>query len=100
MYDFVDGIYAVGHDAQEERRYAEGIIFYRLPTLELWKHELGMIVLDFTIDPAQDLLVLLSFAPRDSMYEIVCTLCVYRCLHKSLQTIHFISHPSPNAEHQ
>lgn len=98
MYDFVDGIYAVGHDAHEERRYAEGIIFYRLPTLEFWKHDLDMTVLDFTIDPAQDLLVLLSFAPRDSQYGISCVWIPYGCLHELLQAIHFIPHTSPNAE--
>jgi hypothetical protein len=68
MYDFVDGLYGVGYNS-EERRFSESVIFYRLPPYDAdverktWKHDFHMIVLDFTMDPSQDLLVLLAVAP-------------------------------------
>jgi hypothetical protein len=95
MYDFVNGIYAIGQNAANDRRFSENVTFYRLPpysTLqasveegagpseanypygandtpngnpkgESWTYAFGMTILDFTMDPEQDLLVLMALAP-------------------------------------
>jgi hypothetical protein len=95
MYDFVNGIYAIGQNAANDRRFSENVTFYRLPpypTLpasskedagsreantangsnsspggnskgDSWTYAFGMTILDFTMDPEQDLLVLLALAP-------------------------------------
>jgi hypothetical protein len=73
LYDFAGGIYASGVDAREDRRYSESVVFYRLPTASVpephtWRQDLQMIVLDFNIDPSQDLILLLTLAPRNSTY--------------------------------
>ena len=97
MYDFVNGIYAIGQNAGNDRRFSENVIFYRLPpypTLQAsigegaglgeadtsngandtpdgkperssWTYAFGMTILDFTMDPEQDLLVLLALAPPE-----------------------------------
>jgi hypothetical protein len=69
MYDFVDGLYGIGYNVDEDRRFSESVIFHRLPPLAdgcmvtSWKHDFNMIILDFTMDPSQDLLALLVIAP-------------------------------------
>ncbi|KAF9788641.1 hypothetical protein BJ322DRAFT_1002665 [Thelephora terrestris] len=78
MYDFVNGIYAIGQNAANDRRFSENVTFYRLPpysTLqasveegESWTYAFGMTILDFTMDPEQDLLVLMALAPPKSQY--------------------------------
>lgn len=91
MYDFVNGIYAIGQNAANDRRFSENVTFYRLPpypTLsasteggsgsseasdtpggnskaDSWTYAFGMTILDFTMDPEQDLLVLLALAPPE-----------------------------------
>lgn len=95
MYDFVNGIYAIGQNAANDRRFSENVTFYRLPPYpapsppneedvgsriangtngsndapdgiskrDSWTYAFGMTILDFTMDPEQDLLVLLALAP-------------------------------------
>ena len=94
MYDFVNGIYAIGQNAANDRRFSENVTFYRLPphpTLpvspaenarsnaasglndtvdggskrDTWTYAFGMTILDFTMDPEQDLLILLALAPPE-----------------------------------
>ncbi|KAF9652341.1 hypothetical protein BDM02DRAFT_3183732 [Thelephora ganbajun] len=100
MYDFVNGIYAIGQNAANDRRFSENVTFYRLPPYptppdskedgagstnassmngandiprgnsnrDSWTYAFGMTILDFTMDPEQDLLVLLALAPPESQY--------------------------------
>lgn len=94
MYDFVNGIYAIGQNAANDRRFSENVTFYRLPPYpaspastegdagssesnaanntpsgnskrDRWTYAFGMTILDFTMDPEQDLLVLLALAPPE-----------------------------------
>jgi len=97
MYDFVNGIYAIGQNAANDRRFSENVTFYRLPPYptppastkddagsseagavdgandtsghnskgDSWTYAFGMTILDFTMDPEQDLLVLLALAPPE-----------------------------------
>jgi len=97
MYDFVNGIYAIGQNAANDRRFSESVTFYRLPPHPTssasvedgtgsseagaangtndtpgsnskagsWTYAFGMTILDFTMDPEQDLLVLLALAPPE-----------------------------------
>lgn len=96
MYDFVNGIYAIGQNAANDRRFSENVTFYRLPPhsptssnkedagspevdttsgskdtpggnskRDSWTYAFGMTILDFTMDPEQDLLTLLALAPPE-----------------------------------
>lgn len=97
MYDFVNGIYAIGQNAANDRRFSENVTFYHLPPYPIpqasnkegagsregnttsgsndnpdgyskrdsWTYAFGMTILDFTMDPEQDLLVLLALAPTE-----------------------------------
>jgi len=93
MYDFVNGIYAIGQNAAGDRRFSENVTFYRLPPHptplaskeggvvsviasgngtpsgaskgDTWTYAFGMTILDFTMDPEQDFLVLLALAPPE-----------------------------------
>jgi hypothetical protein len=97
MYDFVNGIYAIGQNAANDRRFSENVTFYRLPPhpappvpneegagsseaditnnandtpdgnskKDTWTYAFDMTILDFTMDPEQDLLVLLALAPPE-----------------------------------
>ena len=97
MYDFVNGIYAIGQNAANDRRFSENVTFYRLPPYptppapikdgtesfvagdatsannvpggnskgDSWTYAFGMTILDFTMDPEQDLLVLLALGPPE-----------------------------------
>jgi hypothetical protein len=97
MYDFVNGIYAIGQNAANDRRFSENVTFYRLPPYPTppasneggagsseanaangdkdtpdgkskratWTYAFGMTILDFTMDPEQDLLILLALAPSE-----------------------------------
>jgi len=100
MYDFANGIYAIGQNAANDRRFSEYVTFYRLPphpTLPTskeggvgstmandangasdtpggtskgnsWTHAFGMTILDFTMDPEQDFLVILALAPPQLVF--------------------------------
>jgi hypothetical protein len=100
MYDFVNGIYAIGQNAANDRRFSENVTFYRLPPhpappvsieegagsseagitnhandtpydsskKDTWTYAFGMTILDFTMDPEQDLLVLLALAPPEYVF--------------------------------
>ncbi|KAF9014740.1 hypothetical protein BDZ89DRAFT_1076385 [Hymenopellis radicata] len=78
IYEFVGGIYGNGrdHDRQDP---IPGISFFQLPyagpdndsstKYEMWTHPFhDLNILDFTIDPAQDLLVLVTHCPPESPF--------------------------------
>ncbi|KAF7360516.1 F-box domain-containing protein [Mycena venus] len=80
VYEFVGGHYANGRE--DDNKITSGISFFELPSteptcsdapLKTWTHAMGSIkIVDFTMDPAQDLLVLVALAPPqcDSVYQI------------------------------
>ncbi|KAJ7078067.1 hypothetical protein C8R44DRAFT_896050 [Mycena epipterygia] len=80
VYEFVGGYYANGRE--DENKITSGISFFELPStdptstdvpLKTWTHAMGGIkIVDFTMDPAQDLLVLVALAPPqcDSVYQV------------------------------
>ncbi|KAF5369003.1 hypothetical protein D9758_002862 [Tetrapyrgos nigripes] len=76
IYEFTGGIY--GNGKENDRRSTISITLYDLPSLESgeqddWTHSMdGMDIVDFTMDPCQDLLVLVALAPRHSnfIYDI------------------------------
>ncbi|KAG6885734.1 hypothetical protein C0993_010561 [Termitomyces sp. T159_Od127] len=80
IYDFAGGLYATGEEDGD--RLTRSISFWELPTsgdtngeagLQSWTHLMeGITIIDFTMDPAQDLLVLVTLAPANSLflYEI------------------------------
>jgi hypothetical protein len=71
VYEFVGGYYANGRE--DENKITSGITFFELPSteptnsdapLKTWTHAMGGVkIVDFTMDPAQDLLVLVALAP-------------------------------------
>nr|GAT59078.1 predicted protein [Mycena chlorophos] len=70
VYEFVGGVYANGWEDD-----TAGITFCELPStehdepLKSWTHSIGPLKLaDFTMDPAQDLLVLVALAPPSSAH--------------------------------
>ncbi|KAJ7222398.1 hypothetical protein GGX14DRAFT_352853 [Mycena pura] len=87
VYEFVGGYYANGWE--DENKVTSGISFFELPStepttsnapLKTWTHPLGSIkIADFTMDPAQDLLVLVALAPLQHEY-------VYQVLLRSFTT--------------
>ncbi|KAJ7166480.1 hypothetical protein C8R43DRAFT_196280 [Mycena crocata] len=80
VYEFVGGYYANGRE--DENKITSGISFFELPStepttsdapLKTWTHAMGGLkIVDFTMDPAQDLLVLVTLAPPqcDSVYQV------------------------------
>ncbi|KAF7344487.1 F-box domain-containing protein [Mycena sanguinolenta] len=81
VYEFTGGFYANG--LEDESKITSGISFFELPSseppgpdappLRTWTHAMGGIkIVDFTMDPAQDLLVLVALAPPqcESVYQI------------------------------
>lgn len=81
MYEFVGGIY--GNGREDENRVTASISFLELPSsdpgylgipgksLRTWTHAMGDVaIIDFTMDPSQNLLVLVALAPA----EYVCFL--------------------------
>lgn len=76
VYEFVGGLY--GNGREDDSRVTASISFLELPTadaqvqgespkeLEMWTHPMGDItIIDFTMDPSQDLLVLVALAPPE-----------------------------------
>lgn len=74
IYEFVGGFY--GNGREDEGSKTASISFLELPSadpstasegaqkLETWSHSMrDVTIVDFTMDPAQDLLVLVSLAP-------------------------------------
>ncbi|TFK73531.1 hypothetical protein BDN72DRAFT_834674 [Pluteus cervinus] len=99
VYEFVGGLY--GNGREDEQRVTASVSFVELPNsldmprvnedgsvdLKMWTHCMGDIqILDFTMDPAQDLLVLVALAPPQSKY-------VYELHLRSLST----NEPHPRA---
>ncbi|KAJ7869197.1 hypothetical protein B0H14DRAFT_3440898 [Mycena olivaceomarginata] len=77
VYEFTGGYYANGRD--DDNKITSGISFFELPStestgpLKSWTHGMGGIkIVDFTMDPPQDLLVLVALAPPqcESVYQI------------------------------
>ncbi|KIL61055.1 hypothetical protein M378DRAFT_187637 [Amanita muscaria Koide BX008] len=83
VYDFVSGIYGNGGDDTDGT--TTSISFLKLPSAQdqttgghipepkLWNHSMSnLLIFDFTMDPSQDLLVLLALAPPSSkhIYEL------------------------------
>jgi hypothetical protein len=72
VYEFVGGFY--GNGREDDRRLAPSISFFQLPStnshlsnkgaIKTWTHAMSNLsIIDFTMDPIQDLLVLVSAAP-------------------------------------
>ncbi|THU80238.1 hypothetical protein K435DRAFT_972839 [Dendrothele bispora CBS 962.96] len=83
VYDFAGGVYSNG---KEVDRRTISVTLYDLPILEsgqqrTWTHSLEGLdkVVDFTMDPSQDLLILVALAPRSSDY-------IYNLHVRSMQT--------------
>ncbi|KAF8155720.1 hypothetical protein B0H34DRAFT_783484 [Crassisporium funariophilum] len=83
VYEFVGGLY--GNGREDDSRVTASISFLELPSvdafflnepheeLKMWTHAMGDVtIIDFTMDPSQDLLVLVALAPPDSkfVYEL------------------------------
>ncbi|KAF9479790.1 hypothetical protein BDN70DRAFT_906131 [Pholiota conissans] len=79
VYEFVGGLY--GNGREDDSRVTASISFLELPStdatflgepqkeLNTWTHSMGDVnIIDFTMDPSQDLLVLVALAPPDSKY--------------------------------
>ncbi|KAJ7855064.1 hypothetical protein B0H13DRAFT_2578321 [Mycena leptocephala] len=67
VYDFCGGYYANG--LEDENKITSGISFFELPStnsdapLNTWTYPMGDVkIIDFTMDPAQDLRVLVALA--------------------------------------
>jgi hypothetical protein len=82
VYEFVGGLY--GNGREDETRATASISFLELPSLDagllgnsqhelkVWTHTMDDVsTIDFTMDPAQDLLVLVTLAPPE--FVIFCT---------------------------
>ncbi|KAK7044568.1 F-box domain-containing protein [Favolaschia claudopus] len=83
VYEFAGGYYANGRE--DDSKITSGISFFELPSmgpdsrdpdldsLKTWTHSMGGLkIVDFTMDPPQDLLVLVALAPPqcESVYQI------------------------------
>lgn len=80
VYEFVGGLY--GNGREDDSRVTASISFLELPSsdtpmdppnLKTWTHAMGDVnIIDFTMDPSQDLLVLVALAPPESkfVYEL------------------------------
>ncbi|GLB42377.1 hypothetical protein LshimejAT787_1103920 [Lyophyllum shimeji] len=81
VYEFVGGLY--GNGREDDRRVTASISFLELPTrgwascekgdgaadLKTWMHPMSdIIIIDFTMDPSQDMLVLVALAEPGSKY--------------------------------
>ncbi|KAF9450622.1 hypothetical protein P691DRAFT_454949 [Macrolepiota fuliginosa MF-IS2] len=105
VYEFVGGIY--GNGREDENRVTASISFLELPSsdfvpptsttpedeprpekqLRTWTHAMGDVaIIDFTMDPSQNLLVLVALAPPDSKY-------IYNLHLRTIST----NEPHPNA---
>ncbi|TFL04471.1 hypothetical protein BDV98DRAFT_318220 [Pterulicium gracile] len=73
VYEFVGGYYGNGRD--DDRKLTGSLSFFQLPThgidmtQQTWTHPFPEVtIIDFTMDPAQDLLVIVSLAPPESKH--------------------------------
>ena len=80
VYEFVGGLY--GNGREDETRATASISFLELPSLDIasvgdpepelqiWTHSMDdMTIIDFTMDPTQDLLVLVGLAPAECVFH-------------------------------
>ncbi|KAF9051850.1 hypothetical protein BJ165DRAFT_921017 [Panaeolus papilionaceus] len=97
VYEFVGGLY--GNGREDESGVTTSISFLELPSvdpitrsianpdLKTWTHAMGDVtIIDFTMDPSQDLLVLVALTQADSKY-------VYELHLRSIKT----NQPHPKA---
>ncbi|KJA25538.1 hypothetical protein HYPSUDRAFT_37528 [Hypholoma sublateritium FD-334 SS-4] len=90
VYEFVGGLY--GNGTEDGTRATASISFLELPSLDAtilgrpkdelkaWTHSMEDVnIIDFTMDPSQDLLVLVALAPRESTF-------VYKLHLRSIKT--------------
>lgn len=101
VYEFVGGIY--GNGREDDNRVTDSISFLELPTascdptraLRTWTHATNDVtIIDFTMDPSQDLLVLVAVAPLEYVLPFFSTHSCSSCRQAlNLSTI-FISAPS------
>lgn len=83
VYEFVGGLY--GNGREDESRVTASISFLELPStddpgqnLQTWTHSMGdIIIVDFTMDPSQDLLVLVALAPAEYVANLLTLPLVY-----------------------
>lgn len=81
VYEFVGGLY--GNGREDETRATASISFLELPSLDarllgdaqdvlkIWTHPMDDVtIIDFTMDPAQDLLVLVGLAPPEYVFPV------------------------------
>ncbi|KAJ7632750.1 hypothetical protein FB45DRAFT_745052, partial [Roridomyces roridus] len=77
VYEFAGGYYANGRE--DENKITSAISFFELPSTEsdaprkTWVHPMNELkIVDFTMDPAQDLLVLVALSPPqcESVYQV------------------------------
>ncbi|KAF9568720.1 hypothetical protein CPC08DRAFT_746151 [Agrocybe pediades] len=78
VYEFVGGLY--GNGREDDSRVTASISFLELPTTDTpdgksgaWTHSMGdTTIVDFTMDPSQDLLILVALARPESkhVYEL------------------------------
>ncbi|KAF8802264.1 hypothetical protein BYT27DRAFT_7244898 [Phlegmacium glaucopus] len=97
VYEFVGGLY--GNGREDDSRVTASISFLELPStdalflgqppheLQTWTHSMADVaIVDFTMDPSQDLLVLVALAPAEEGY-------VYELHLRSIKT----NQPHPKA---
>jgi hypothetical protein len=86
VYEFVGGIY--GNGREDDNRITASISFLELPTsssdpsrpLRTWTHPMGDVtIIDFTMDPSQDLLVLVAVAPLEYVLPFLSTQPISSC---------------------
>jgi len=81
VYEFMGGVY--GNGREEDQRITGSIAFYDLPRLanldsaitelEPWTHTMyDLSIIDFTMDPEQDLLLLVALAPSTYVFLASC----------------------------
>ena len=87
IYEFVGGVYCNARAGPDERRVNGEIRFYQLPDafgeptsgngrgsvgdVKHWKVDVSdMVVLDFTVDPGQDLAVLVAIAEEPYVHPL------------------------------
>lgn len=75
IYEFVDGYY--GNGKEDKSKTTASISFFKLPSAEFkvedehgpgasaWSHLMDLTIIDFTMDPSPDLLVLVALAPSE-----------------------------------
>ena len=103
VYEFVGGLY--GNGREDDSRVTASISFLELPSsdtpmdppnLKTWTHAMGDVnIIDFTMDPSQDLLVLVALAPPEYVPSVDFTfslLLEQKQIKVCLRTTHSLNH--------